>query len=308
MKRGAPALAIKRIGIAAGIAVSLALAASVSFAQEPQSGIPETPIMAPDTSATLLESGFRDLYNLNFEAARNNFSEYQKKQPADPMGKAAEASSYLFQEFTAKGVLTSDFFLNDDKFLKGVDGPLAQNANPEFVRTNNRARSMAKQQLKLNPRDTNAMLILTMTDGMESDYDALIEKKQLAAVSLTRQAENEATALLALDPNAQDAYVALGAGHYIIGCLPSYKRAFLWFGGIHGDKQLGMQEVGRAAEHAHYLKPFAKILLALAFERERHPDRARPLLAQLAEQYPNNSLFVHELALLPPTSPAATDK
>ena len=36
--------------------------------------------------------------------------------------------------------------------------------------------------------------------------------------------------------HAQDAYVALGTSNYVIGCLPGYKRAFLWFGGIHGDR------------------------------------------------------------------------
>ena len=34
--------------------------------------------------------------------------------------------------------------------------------------------------------------------------------------------------------------MALGMSNYMIGCLPGYKRAFLWFGGIHGDKQRGM--------------------------------------------------------------------
>lgn len=214
------------------------------------------------------------------------------------MGKAAEASAYLFEEFNAKGILTSDFFMNDDKFLNGLDGDPEQNANPQFVQANSTARIAAKKLLKANPSDTNAMLVLTMTDGMESDYDQVILKKQIPAVSLTRQAENEATALLALDPHSQDAYVALGAGHYIIGCLPGYKRAFLWFGGIHGDKEKGMTEMVNAVEHGHYLRPFAKILLALAYRREKQPERARPLLAELATEFPSNPLFAKELALV----------
>ena len=54
--------------------------------------------------------------------------------------------------------------------------------------------------------------------------------------------------LLAVDPSADDAYVALGTSNYVIGCLPSYKKMFLWFGGIHGDKDHGMDELQTAAK------------------------------------------------------------
>ena len=52
------------------------------------------------------------------------------------MGKSAEAASYLYEQFNAKGVLSSDFFLNDDTFLGGVDGNPSQNENPLFLKTN----------------------------------------------------------------------------------------------------------------------------------------------------------------------------
>lgn len=259
-----------------------------------------TETVSADPTPAMLESGFHLLYGLDFAGAREQFVAYQKARPEDPLGKAAEAASYLFEEFNEKGVLSSEFFLNDDKLLKGLEGKPQENANPAFVSANVNARDMAKKQLKINPQDTNAMLVLTLTDGMESDYDQVIERKQIPAVSLTRQAENEASVLLAHDPNAIDAYVALGAGHYIIGCLPGYKRAFLWFGGIHGDRERGMEEMERAASDGHYLRPFAKILLALAYRRERKPDRARVLLAELTEQFPTNKRFAYELSLVQP--------
>jgi len=53
-----------------------------------------------------------------------------------------------------------------------------------------------------------------------------------------------------------------------------------------------------AAEHGHYLKPFAKVMLALAYEREHKPERAKELLAELATEYPNNPVFARELALV----------
>jgi hypothetical protein len=260
------------------------------------------PALAQNPDPPLLDTGFRHLYELKFDTARNEFAAYQRAYPDDALGKATEAASYLFEEFNAKGVFTSAFFLNDKRLLVGADGSPDPARCTAFLAANRRAREMAQQRLKSNSRDAAALLVLTIADGMEADYDALLAKRQIASVSLIRKAEEEGTRLLALDPNAGDAYVALGAGNYIIGSMPAYKRAFLWFGGVHGDRQRGLQQMEEAASRGHYLKPFAKVLLALAYEREHRVDRARALLADLTHEFPENPLFAHELAIA--TNPA----
>ena len=260
--------------------------------------------MIADPSVTLVDAGFRDLYELRFNAARAKFSSFQTMRPGDPLGKVAEAASYLYEEFNDKGVLTSAFFLNDAKFLGGVDGSVSTNHNEPFLAANRAAREEARLLLKSNPRDPHGLLILTIADGMESNYDALIEKKQTAGLGLMRRAESEANALLAIDPTAQDAYVALGMSNYVIGCLPGYKRAFLWFGGVHGDRVQGMEQLRLAAVNGHYLQPFAKIMLALAYEREHQNARALPLLADLTIEFPGNPIFAHELSLIQQDPPA----
>ncbi len=70
----------------------------------------------------MLDLGFHNLYELNFKGGRAKFLSYQKLEPNDPLGKAAEAASYLYEQFNAKGIFTSDFFLNDAKFLGGAQG------------------------------------------------------------------------------------------------------------------------------------------------------------------------------------------
>lgn len=282
-----------------------AVLAVCSFVCGPANAAPRPPASDPaasPASSALLETGFRDLYGLNFKGARTEFLSYQKMEPSDPLGKAAEAASYLYEEFNEKGVLSSAFFLDDSKFLGGVDGKAVDNRNEAFLDVNREAREMAKGILSSNPHDPHGLLVLTMADGMESDYDAIIEKKQLAGLSMMRQAETEANALLAIDPTAQDAYLALGASNYVIGCMPVYKRFFLRMGGVHGDKLRGMEQMRLAADNGHYLKPFAKILLALGYEREHQMDQARALLADLTAQFPDNPKFAHELALLSPES------
>lgn len=305
MQTAAKALGWQIVSIAACVGLFASSAMAHTDARKKAAGKHgpgNSPTMSSNAVAPFLSDGFQQLYSLDFEGARKQFTDYEKARPDDPMGKAAEAASYLFQEFNSKGVLSSEFFLDDDKLLKGLSGDPEANANPDFVAANDQARQMARDALKTNPTDTNALLVLTITDGMESDYDQIVERKQIPALSLTKQAEAEAHRLLALDPTAKDAYVALGAAHYIIGCLPGYKRAFLWFGGIHGDREKGMDEMKIAASQGGYLKPFAKILLALAYRREHEPAQARKLLTQLNEEFPSNPRFAYELSLVPSKS------
>ena len=70
----------------------------------------------------------------------------------------------------------------------------------------------------------------------------------------------------------------------------------LWFGGIHGDKKLGMEQLEKTIDNGRYLQPFAKILLALAALREKQNIVAQRLLRELSEEYPESPLFAKEYA------------
>jgi hypothetical protein len=252
---------------------------------------------APALEEAPLETAFRRMYELRFDEARGEIVSYRRAHPDDPLGAAAEAASYLFEEFNHQGVLTSAFFLDDERFLGGIEGQPDSQHSAAFLTANERARTMARERLKSNPDDPDGLFVLTLADGMQGDFEAIIRKRQLAALSLIRSAEKEATRLLAVRADAQDAYVALGAANYIIGCLPAYKRFLLWFGGVRGDRLRGMDQLQMAAEKGHYLRPLAQALLALAAEREGQFDLAHTLFSQLAREFPANPVFASELAL-----------
>lgn len=252
---------------------------------------------APSLGETPIETAFRRMYELRFDEARSGIASYRQAHPDDPLGAAAEAASYLFEQFNRHGVLTSAFFLDDERFLGGIEGQPDARLSAAFLAANERARTMARERMKSNSEDPDGLFVLTLADGMQGDFEAIIRKRQLAALSLIRSAEKEATRLLAVRADAQDAYVALGAANYIIGCLPGYKRFLLWFGGVRGDRQRGMDQLQMAAERGHYLRPYAQALLALAAEREGRFDLARTLFSDLAREFPANPVFASELAL-----------
>src|SRR5271157_5455727 len=213
----------------------LLLSPAIGFARGVPNG--ESPAFTPVPE---LSAGFDLLYEQKFAEARQIFANWESRNREDPFGEVAVAASYLFEELYLQGVLTSDFFLNEKRFLHGIDG----RPNPERM----------------------------------------------------KEANKYAECLLANYPDATDAYIALGIANYIIGSQSAGSRFALWFDGIHGDKELGMEQVARAAANGRYLRPFAKIILALAACRENQAALARKLLGELVEQYPDSELYASEYA------------
>jgi hypothetical protein len=248
------------------------------------------------TKVPELTSGFRLLYIQNFPKARTQFEAWEFQHQDEPFGQVALAASYLFEEFYRQGVLTSDFFLNEKRFLHGIDGNPDPKRMQGFETAIRRARQLAAQRLAKNPRDPEALFALTLAAGMESDADMILKKHNLEALKRLKEANAHAKVLLAERPDATDAYLALGSANYIVGSLSTGYRAMLWFGGIHGDKKLGMEQLEKTSEDGRYLEPLAKIMLALAARREKKNALAQKLLRELTEEFPESSLYAAEYA------------
>jgi hypothetical protein len=243
-----------------------------------------------------LAAGFHSLYALNFSGAREQFDTWESQHPDEPFGEIAVAASYLFEELYRQGVLSSDFFLNEKKFLHGIEGKPDPGRMKGFQEALDQARKLAKQRQSKNAKDAEAFFALALAAGMESNSDMMLKKQHIESLKRLKEANEYAKLLLAEQPDANDAYVALGSANYIIGSLSGGTRFMLWFGGIHGDKKLGMEQLGKTVDGGLYLQPFAKILLALAARREKQDPVAQKLLRELSEQYPDSPLYAAEYA------------
>src|SRR6201998_2733453 len=98
------------------LALFLLLGTAVDFARE-------TPGESPAfTTVPELSAGFDLLYRQRFAEAREAFANWESRNPEQPFGQVAIAAGYLFEELSRQGVLTSDFFLNEKRFLNGIAG------------------------------------------------------------------------------------------------------------------------------------------------------------------------------------------
>lgn len=243
-----------------------------------------------------LEQGYRLLYEQKFPEARAEFQKWADQNPSEPFGQVSLAASYLFEEFFLQHVLTSEYFLDDKRFLGGITGTPDPGRIKGFEEAVARARSLAFQRLKVRPRDPEGLYSLTLCAGMQSDADSMLLKRHYDALKRLKEANANAEMLLHDHPEAYDVYVAPGIAYYVIGSLPTSARFVLWFGGIHGDKQLGMSQVQKTADNGHYLRPFAKILLALSARREKQIAVAQKNLKELTEEFPGNAVYDAEYA------------
>jgi hypothetical protein len=271
------------IGMVAALWLSLALSAAAE----------------PDTIAgTALERGFLGLYNLDFTGAQKDFSAWEQHHPDDPVGPVSQAAGFLFSEFNRLGVLEGQFYESDDSFTarsKLAPDPVL---HQRFEAAISRAEALAHSRLNKNPRDQDALFALTLSSGLQADYAALIEKKNLASLHHTKEASAWAQQLLAVCSNCYDAQLATGFSKYIIGSMAAPVRWVMRMGGLPADKQGGIADLQLTAQHGKYLAPFARILLAIAYVRDKDRTRALAMLASLKAQFPGNTLFPREIARL----------
>jgi hypothetical protein len=254
-----------------------------------------TPPGAAETQ-TLLELGYRQMYNLEFDAAHATFAEHERRHPDDAMGPASDAAAYLFAEFDRLHILQSEFFMHDDNFRRERHlTPDAATAR-RFQQRIARAQQFASQRLAQAPTDTNAMLAMMLSQGLRSDYEGLIEERYITSLASTRKSRLTAERLLQLDPNCFDAWTAIGVENYILSQKPMPVRWLLQMMGNSTDKELGLQKTRLTAERGHYLKPFAQLLLAVAAMRSKDYAEAERLLRGLNAEYGKNHLYAEELA------------
>ncbi|HLW89066.1 MAG TPA: hypothetical protein VKR57_11280 [Terriglobales bacterium] len=252
----------------------------------------------PPPVVVSLDSGFQFLYDLDFDHAHQAFAAWQQQYPDNPMGPACEAAALLFSEFNRLGVLEAQFYQDDKAFEKRQQFAADPGLRDRFNAALDRAENGALARLGKDAKNRDALFAMTMASGLRADYAALIEKHNLASLHFTKQATGWAQQLLVVDPNCYDAHLATGVSQYIVGSMSAPVRWLVRLGGVSGDKQAGMRELQVTADRGQYLAPFARILLAIAYVREKDKPRAREILLALQNDFPQNPLFAREISRL----------
>lgn len=253
---------------------------------------------AADDGYEQLDQGFHALYDLDFAGGESTFVAWETLHPRNPLAPAARASGYLFQEFERLGVLKAEIFTDDQRFVQRNRPVPSVELKARFNQELAMANALADDMLARNPQSPDALLAKTLVYGLKADYAGLIEKRNMASLSFTKEGRGWAERLLRVDPSCYDAYLALGAENYLVAIKPAVVRWFAKLGGARANREEGIRELTLTAENGRFLKPFAKLLLVLVAQRDHDKATARRLLAELQQEFPSNSLYRDELTKL----------
>lgn len=256
---------------------------------------------APSVEEKLAQS-YRAMFDLKFPEAFKAADEAKAVSQDDPLPYVAQAWVSFFRELDRLHALRSEVFTTDDGFNARESYAWDAANKKTFDSALDRAEKLAQDRLGRDQNDSRALLALSLTNGLRGDDMGIFTKKDLKALSYIKAATGYSERLLALSPDSYDAYVATGMGKYIIGRKSAPVRWMLRLGGFKGDELEGMKELSLAADHARYLAPFARILVAFEDVRRNNPAEARRKLEDLHQQFPNNHLFLEELTKLNRTS------
>jgi hypothetical protein len=263
----------------------LAVAAAGSYAAQPAAN-----------GSDAIQRALGRLYNFDFTGTHAILDRQIAENPNDSLAYGMRACAYLFTELDRLSILEAEFLSDDDRIIDKKKGKPDPNLRKALMDALEMARRLALAKLDREPRNTDALFTLCLVSGVQTDYAALVEKRQFFSLVFAKQSQKYAVRLLKENPKFYDAYLTAGVSEYLLGSMPFFLRWFIHFDQVQGNKAKAIENLELVGRSGVYLRPFAKILLAIIFMREKQPQKSEALLKEYSLEFPENRLVRHELA------------
>ncbi len=257
------------------------------------------PVCFASTAALELQDplsnpGFVHFYNNEFDEAITVFEESVKAHPNDPESYNHLAEGVLYKEMLRNGALESQLVGGTNAFLQRSKMAISAQDKARFSDCVNQSLNLSRALLEKNPQDIHALYPMAVAHGLRANYSFLVEKAWLNSLKEATAAQKASQQILEIDPSFIDAQLIVGLDKYIVGCLPFHMRALGVIAGFHGNKEDGIQELEQVRTTGILNRYDAAIILAAIYRRERCPQKAIPLLKDMAAKFPRNYLLRFE--------------
>ncbi|MBI3896520.1 MAG: tetratricopeptide repeat protein [Acidobacteria bacterium] len=242
------------------------------------------------------EQAFDHFYNLEYDQAIVLFERLRDADRNNPLHHNRVAMAYLYKQLYIAGALHGDLFSVSNKFFRTKkiepDPALAK----KFWEANQSAIRICEQRLKKNKQDQEALYACGVAYATNASYQGLIDRSLLDSMGSARKANDYHARLLRLNPRFYDAYLVPGIYDFVIGSLPGPLKVLLFFVGVSGDKQRGIQFAETVAQAGERAQHDAKIILTVMYRREKRFADARRTVTGLANDFPRNYILPLEIA------------
>jgi tetratricopeptide (TPR) repeat protein len=248
-------------------------------------------------SDPLNQAAFEHYYNLDHDAAIQDFEKILARHPNDPFAVNHLLSAIQVRELYRMGAMNTGDYSNDN-FIGLAHRPADPALKERIKQLVQQAEKLENAELASNPDDVDMLYARGVTRGQFALYTALIERAWFSALRNAVGARRDHERVLELDPHYSDAKLVVGAHNYVMGNLSLAVKMAVALVGLSGDKDKGLRYLNDAYHGNGETSVDAGIVLMVFLRREQRYGEALQIAGEIGPRFPRNYLLPLEEANL----------
>ena len=248
-------------------------------------------------SDPLNQAAFEHYYNLDHDAAIQDFEKILARHPNDPFAVNHLLSAIQVRELYRMGAMNTGDYSNDN-FIGLAHRPADPAQKERIKQLVQQAEKLENAELASNPDNVDMLYARGVTRGQFALYTALIERAWFSALRNAVGARRDHERVLELDPHYSDAKLVVGAHNYVMGNLSLAVKMAVALVGLSGDKDKGLRYLNDAYHGNGETSVDAGVVLMVFLRREQRYGEALQIADEIGPRFPRNYLLPLEEANL----------
>jgi hypothetical protein len=245
----------------------------------------------------LNSAAFDHYYNVDYDAAVQDFERILARHPNDPFALNHLLSAIQVRELYRMGAMNSGEYSNDN-FIGQAHRPADPAQKERIKQLVQKAEKLEDAELAGNPNNVDMLYARGVTRGQFALYTALIERAWFSALRNAVGARRDHERVLELAPQYTDAKLIVGAHNYVMGNLSLAVRMAVALVGLSGDKEKGLRYLSDDYNANGETSVDAGVVLMVFLRREHRYDEALQIARVVGPRFPRNYLLPLEEANL----------
>jgi tetratricopeptide (TPR) repeat protein len=245
----------------------------------------------------LNQAAFEHYYNLDYDAAIQDFEKILARHPNDPFAVNHLLSAVQVRELYRMGTMNTGEYANDS-FIGQAHRPAEPAQKERIKQLVAQAEKLEDAELARSPNNVDMLYARGVTRGQFALYTALIERAWFSSLRNAVGARRDHERVLELDPKYTDAKLVVGAHNYVMGSLSFAVKMAVALAGLSGDKEKGFQYLNDAYHANGETSVDAGVVLMVFLRREHRYDEALQIARAIGPRFPRNYLLPLEEANL----------
>ncbi len=248
-------------------------------------------------SDPLNQAAFEHYYNLDYDAAIQDFERIVARHPNDPFALNHLLSAIQVRELYRMGAMNTGEYANDS-FIGQAHRPADPARKQRIKQLVEQAEKLEDAELARNPKNVDMLYARGVTRGQFALYTALIERAWFSSLRNAVGARRDHERVLELVPQYTDAKLVVGAHNYVMGSLSFAVKMAVALAGLSGDKEKGLQYLNDAYRGNGETSVDAGVVLMVFLRREHRNGDALQIARAIGPRFPRNYLLPLEEANL----------